>query len=1094
MNVTNPVDEVPRLPNSRPVEEPARSPFTAASWFRALDIRERSALVAGGGSAGPDEERLQQWRSSAAFQDDAVFARRLARDGLTVDGFQALLAAPAEELAARSGTSPGWLDELEAAFGDGAVPCPPWFAELRHREPGWGFLALLTPLIGRGLTRIETGAEALRRRGAVPFDPERVVAQLAPSLCPRLYEIVEKTLILELNVARLRGELDGATPEERFAAFLRRLERPEHALPLLAEYPVLARQCVETIDRWAAFSLEFLGHLAEDRGELVETFGELGELVEVEGGAGDTHRDGRAVQILTFKNGLRLVYKPRPLGVERHFQALLRWLNERGDHPPFRTLTVVDRPSHGWTEFVEPSGCDTRQEIERFYLRQGGYLALLYALEANDFHFQNVLAAGEHPVLVDLESLFQQRVFTLDTDTASGQASSLVAYSVIRTGLLPQFAWRDDSERPLELSGLGGAEGQVDAGARATADRLGTDEMRMVHRELEFPGGRNRPSLQGEPQSALDWTDAIEAGFESVYRTLLSHREELLAPDGPIQSFADDPVRVILRHTQFYRLFLLDCFHPDLQRDALERDRHLDRLWTGADTRPEVGLLAPLEADQLRSLDIPMFTTHPASRDLLSACGQRLSDYFATTGLDLVDARLRTLGEDDLERQRWMIGASLKALDTAAPATAPRSVHLDDLEPASRDRLIAAAARVGGRLSELALVGSEGEASWVGITATDERHFMPSPLTPDLYGGVAGVALFLAYLGARTGDGSHTALAEAAWRTVAAQIDEVAVPGGEMGAFLGTGGVLYCALHLTALWRGDDGRRPGPLDLLDRLLDHLEESIATDRSLDVLSGSAGCIPVLLAAHRMTGDGRTLDLATACGEHLLASAQEMKPAGIAWPSARAGERALSGFSHGAAGFAWALFHLAAAGGGERFEAAARRALDFERTLFDAEERNWRDLRRFLGPEGGFTVAWCNGAAGIGLSRLDILALLGTGGAEPWRQELLADVDHALATTRRAGFSFNHCLCHGALGNLELLAQDARRLEEPESERRVLQAAAVICDEVEAGTYHCGVPGGFETPGLLDGLAGIGYGLLRLADPEAVPNILLLAPPG
>jgi lantibiotic modifying enzyme len=33
----------------------------------------------------------------------------------------------------------------------------------------------------------------------------------------------------------------------------------------------------------------------------------------------------------------------------------------------------------------------------------------------------------------------------------------------------------------------------------------------------------------------------------------------------------------------------------------------------------------------------------------------------------------------------------------------------------------------------------------------------------------------------------------------------------------------------------------------------------------------------------------------------------------------------------------------------------------------------------------------------------------------------------------------------------------------------------------------------SPGLMTGLAGIGYGLLRLARPERVPSVLVLAPP-
>jgi lantibiotic modifying enzyme len=40
---------------------------------------------------------------------------------------------------------------------------------------------------------------------------------------------------------------------------------------------------------------------------------------------------------------------------------------------------------------------------------------------------------------------------------------------------------------------------------------------------------------------------------------------------------------------------------------------------------------------------------------------------------------------------------------------------------------------------------------------------------------------------------------------------------------------------------------------------------------------------------------------------------------------------------------------------------------------------------------------------------------------------------------------------------------------------------------------GIPYAIETPGLLTGLSGIGYALLRLAEPEKVPSVLLPAPP-
>ena len=50
------------------------------------------------------------------------------------------------------------------------------------------------------------------------------------------------------------------------------------------------------------------------------------------------------------------------------------------------------------------------------------------------------------------------------------------------------------------------------------------------------------------------------------------------------------------------------------------------------------------------------------------------------------------------------------------------------------------------------------------------------------------------------------------------------------------------------------------------------------------------------------------------------------------------------------------------------------------------------------------------------------------------------------------------------------------------------AAGLLHQGREGGWKCGLPQGHETPGLMMGLAGIGYGLLRLAWPERVPSVL------
>lgn len=238
--------------------------------------------------------------------------------------------------------------------------------------------------------------------------------------------MASRVLILELNVARLEGRLSGDTPQERFLSFAELLSDTEVSGQLLHEYSELRDQVANCLEMWTGFSLEFLEHACQDWGAMEgSVVGNAPDvIVGVEGGAGDTHRNGRSVMIATLTSGARVVYKPRSLSVDVHFQQLLAWLNECGAEPRFRVLNYVNREDHGWVEFVQAHPCDTEEEIERFYQRQGSYLAILYAMEASDFHCENLIAAGEHPVLIDLEALFHPRLSELKPNGAGELAAT----------------------------------------------------------------------------------------------------------------------------------------------------------------------------------------------------------------------------------------------------------------------------------------------------------------------------------------------------------------------------------------------------------------------------------------------------------------------------------------------------------------------------------------------------------------------------------------------------------------------------------------------------------------------------------------------
>ncbi len=1070
--------------------------FEDATWCRALSLAERVELARRSARGHLGDERLarrrvERLRGVRPFSDAQVFRTWLESHGWSEEDLRCALGARPEDLETLAGGPPPWWRELEQAYSRPLRREIPQPLAVDSDRPDRALVRLWYPVIVRVGDRLRRRAGELAEADPeIPFEPDRVVGLLVESLVVQLYEISLRTLVLELHVARLAGRLEGGDGEARFRSFVGSLELPRVRSEIFSEYPVLGRLAVEAAERWHFASAELLERLARDRRVLEETFHAgrpLGKLRRLRGGAGDRHRCGRSVQILELDSGLKLLYKPRSLAVDRHFRELLAWLDERGNHLRSRHPAVIDRGSYGWVEFVSADGCESPAGVERFYERQGGFLALLYALDANDFHYENVIASGEYPVLVDLESLFAQRLKSFDRTTAPGRAADAILHSVLRTGLLPRPTGAGLRLGNLDLSGLGAMAGQVGPAVSAVA-APGTDEMHIGRKERRVEGAQNLPTLAGEVQRAVEHKAAIERGFANVYQTILENREELLAPDGPLASFAGDDVRLILRGTRIYRLMELDGYHPDLLRDALDRDRHLDRLWLGVGNENLSPFVLRQEREELERLDVPLFSSRPGERRLYCGTGRHLDEFFESSGLEIVAARIGRLGERNLELQRWMVGASLTALDggdrhRSGPASASSR---DELEPPGPERLLAATAQIRFRLRELALVGIDGDVSWVGISGADEEGLVPMPLGLDLYAGLPGIALFLAYLAATDRDEESREMAEATWRTVGRGLAEGRDIFDQPGAFAGLGGVLYLALHLSRLWN-----RPELLSEAAVWAGWLEEWLPEDRGLDVLAGSAGCIPVLLALERATGESRYLDLAERCGDRVLSAARQL-PEGIGWISPLAGEQPLSGFSHGGAGFAWALAQLARATGEERFSRGALGALAYERTLFDPGEGNWRDLRGFRGPEGGFSVAWCHGAVGIGLARLASLELE-LEGDESRRAEMRRELDVALETTAKYGAGSDHTLCHGALGNAELLARAGRLLDRPDAVRRAGEIAAIVCDEVLAGRFHCGVPGGYETPGLMDGLAGIGYGLLRLAAPETVPSVLLLEPP-
>jgi type 2 lantibiotic biosynthesis protein LanM len=1080
----------------------SQSILETAAWQRASNLMERLSELRRSETKtliDPElaAETLALWRARPPFDQERYFAERLALDGITPEEFARVLGTPPEKLNGQ-GAAPPWIARLASAYSAHAE-------ESQAEGENWGevgnlptagFLNLVEPLMKEARRNLEARVADLKLRRpdapiSCPAEPtdnaKPIVRVLCANLALQLLRIIEKTLVLELNAARLEGKLAGATSAERFTDFTRRLRRADIALQLLEEYPVLARRIIGCMDDWLSFSSEFLEHLAADWKKIATLFHfgpDTGVLVEAAAGAGDTHRRGRSVIVPRFENGSKLVYKPRPMAVDIHFQDLIRWVNEKGADPQLRTLKILNCGTHSWVEFAETGPCTSGEEVVRFYQRQGEYLAILYILEATDVHFENLLACGEHPILVDLEALFHPWIRGIDIKQPDLRMVALCkAKSVLRIGLLPRRTGAHGDYTGMDLSGLGGAPGQVlDNMLQWVA--AGTDEMAAVKQPLVMPGSNNRPSLNGAEVQVQQYAEPIISGFSRMYDLLRSHRNELLAKDGPLAWFAEDEVRVVARATRSYGIVLSQGLHPEYLRDALDLDRLLDYLWTGIEDNRHLLRLIQAERRDLLQGDVPIFTTSPASRDLFTSTGEKIEAYIEKTGMELARERIEGLGEEDRQRQIWFIGASLATLDLGAeelkwakyqPIWTPSPRSRKQLRPV----LIEEACRVGDRLADLALQDGT-HAAWIGF-AYVKKTWSLDALLEDLYGGSPGLILTLAYLGS-FGFGKYTELARRALRSLRIGLEDTARQPRTLGAFNGWSGIIYVLSQLGALWNDVE-----LFSYAHSVVERLPELIEKDEALDMVGGCAGCIGSLLALHRVSPSEKTLAACIQCGERLLARSQRMEN-GLGWFTNLETTHPITGFAHGTAGIAWALLELAAQTGTEKYRTAALEGFAYESSRYSSQAGNWvesadgAELRTQIAIAP--SMAWCYGAPGIGMTRAAAMK-------HTDHPIIRHDLERAIEATISRGPGTNHSLCHGDLGNLDFLLQAAAATGSTELAQKVDEWTNQIIASIKKYGWLCGVPLGVESPALMNGLAGICYGLLRLADPERVPCVLTLS---
>lgn len=949
------------------------------------------------------------------------------------------------------GTSrPAWIDVVERAVTAAAAPqaLPPL--------DSWqeAFVVPFRPFLAQARARLIGGAQRLLPQAYADLGP--IADTFTEVLGRKLAHMAVRTLVLELNVARADNRLDGADGRQRFADFLRRQCTAAGLAALFEEYPVLGRVLGTASWLAAEAGLELLTRFAPDRAAVVESLlggVDPGPVVAIEPGLGDLHRQGRSVAAVLFADGRKVMYKPRDMAADVFFREVVHWFNQRLPLVRLRTAAVLSRSGYGWQEFI---ACHplADSDVEMFYRREGVLLAALYALHASDIHCENLIASGDQPILVDVETLFHPALPAPHSIVAD-PAAQMLAASVCRSTLLPCLNVGENGV--LDQSGMGGDEGSTCPADALDWDRPAADDMRLIRRAVPFTGAGNRPCVAGEVIEPADYETAVLDGFRLGYDVITADRQAFTRL---VTSHGDLPVRIIMRPTRAYARLLDESAHPDLLRDACDRDNAFDVLREASACHPLWSRVVEHERADLWAGDIPRLTGRAAERDIWTSAGHRLPGLLDRSGLSCALDKIAAMGEVDRRDQEWLISASLASRRPAGdhrsiePALGP--VAAVAAEPV---RLLAVACGLADQIVARGF-STRDRVNWLGLQLVENSRWMVLPMGAGLGYGYLGVALFLAQLAELSGIGRYAEVALRAVSPMPQLLDVLAgrpelVAAVGCGGTEGLGGISYGLARIATLLQNAEARASAEVAV------ELAAGAAGRSTSPGWTGSAGCLAAMTAVQAELGSTGAGNLARTCADRLAELVERTD--GRCVPGC---EPMPQGFAVGPAGIAWALARYAATRAEPKFVTAGRRAAS---------------CASDSGAGGGMSYGWCSGMAGSLLARPCLTPEAG-----------MAGLDSALRTLIERPMLRDLSLCHGELGIADAIAVLVTTYLGGDALLALRHKAGLMLDAASRHAPCCGTPGGISTPGLLNGLAGIGYGLLRLGFTKRVPSVLLLEP--
>lgn len=507
---------------------------------------------------------------------------------------------------------------------------------------------LYIPFVDFAIKKIKNNKETIAYR-------KIVLEEIEQSFCGELFQLCGKIQALELAKYKKARQNTGQVTLSDFAKDNYGSEGSLNKF--FSDYPTLLRLIVQRMQNLTNNLILLFKRISLDKRE-IKRFLNISRnlaLTNIEMNLGDSHSGAQSVIILTFNDSKKLVYKPRDLRICNQFNKLCNWINSIASNS-FLSLNYLPsgiyKDEYCYIQYVKKKLLKTKKECMNFYERYGYLIALSYFLRLSDLHLENVIAYGDRPLLVDIETMFQNEVVSMDS-AVSKAIYALNNQSVRTACLLPTKLQLSNGEE-VELSALSGKETELSSKFLAPVNIDNSNFHFEKVSQGVFHGGENIPvDINNQAINFNSYKSNIVEGFSKFSMFVLEHKKKFLEQ---IKLFKDYHVRILTKGTERYASMLRFANHPNYNKEMKYRERLMLNIYTYPykDKR-----IINSEINDLLFNDVPFFSAVVGETTIYDSNEKGIGNYFEKSGLQLVIDRIESFSVDEYLNQKILLLNSL---------------------------------------------------------------------------------------------------------------------------------------------------------------------------------------------------------------------------------------------------------------------------------------------------------------------------------------------------------------------------------------------------------------------------------------------------